>query len=51
MIVLLIPSYGDTFWKIRLACGYKERSQKLCSLYEETFPKIDYAVYPKNDIR
>ena len=50
MIVLLMPSYEDTFWKIRLACGYKELSQKLCSLSEEAFPKIYYVVYPKNYI-
>ena len=50
MIVLLMPSYEDTFWKIRLACGYKELFQKLCSLSEEAFPKIYYVVYPKNYI-
>ena len=41
----LVPSYGETFWDIRLVWGHKELSQKLCSLSEEDFPKIDSAVY------
>ena len=46
MIVPLIPSYGDTLWKIRLVCGYKELSQKLCSLSEEWYPLVfAFAVY------